>query len=97
MFRIAALAGVALMATAANAAEIKVSTADKSPAEIRAAVSDAAFKACKQAYANDVFAVYERDGCVRDTVVEALAKANGGVDTAAATKAHAARPVMASR
>ncbi len=94
MFRIAALLGVAFMATAANAAEIKVSIADKSPAEIRLAVTDAAYKACKQAYANDVFAVYERDGCVRDSVTEALAKAD-----ASRPVANAERPqrVLASR
>jgi hypothetical protein len=96
MFRFAAaLVGVAFVATAANAAEIKVSTADKSPAEIRAAVSDAAFKACRQAYAGDVFAIYERDGCVRDTVSEALAKANTG--SAFAANAKARTPVVAAR
>ena len=96
MFRIAVLAGAALMTTAANAAEIRVSTAGKSPAEIRAAVGDAALKVCKQAYANDVFAVYERDGCVRDTVADALAKADASLDGAANSKADAAHAVMAS-
>lgn len=87
MFRTAAaLVGVAFLATAANAAEIKVSTADKSPAQIRAAVSEAAFKACRQAYAGDAFAVYERDGCVRDTLADALAKADVGAATAANTQ-----------
>ena len=86
MFRFAAaLVGVAFFATAANAAEIKVSTADKSPAEVRAAVSDAAFKACRQAYSGDLFAIYERDGCVRDTVSDALAKANAPTPVAANT------------
>lgn len=96
MFRFAAaLVGVAFIATAVNAAEIKVSTTDKSPSEVRAAVSDAAFKACRAAYAGDVLAIYERDGCVRDSVTEALAKANAGVATAANTKAPVA--VVASR
>ncbi|MDR3507871.1 MAG: hypothetical protein P4L64_08250 [Caulobacteraceae bacterium] len=83
MFRTSAIAlGLAILAGSANAAEFKVLTADKSPAELRAAVSDAAFKACKAAYAGDVFAVYERDGCVKETVETALTKANLGSETA---------------
>ena len=96
MFRTAAaILSVAFLATAANAAEIKVSTLDKSPTQVRAAVGDAAFKACKQAYADDVFAVYERDSCVRDSVADALAKANAG-SAVAANAAHQSA-VLASR
>lgn len=95
MFRTAAaLLSVAFLATAANAAEVKVSTLDKSPTQVRAAVGDAAFKACKQAYAEDVFAIYERESCVRDSVADALAQTNSAV---AANAAHKGAPVLASR
>jgi gamma-glutamyl:cysteine ligase YbdK (ATP-grasp superfamily) len=77
-----------LVAGAANAAEIKVSAAGKSPAELRAAVSQAAFSACKTAYNGEVFAYYEREACVTDTVKTVMAKVQLGVDTA-----KAARPV----
>ena len=77
MFRMTSLVlGLALLATSVSAAEIKVSTQNKSVNEVRVAVSDAAFKACKQAYADDLFAVYERDTCVRDSVASALSKAD---------------------
>jgi hypothetical protein len=96
MFRTAAaLVGVAFFATAANAADIKVSTVDKSPAQLRAAVSDAAFKACREVYSGDVFAVYERDGCVRDTVSDAMAKVSAS--TANATNTVRVHAVLASR
>ena len=69
-----AVLGLAFLATAANAAEISVPTAGRSPTEVRVAITDAAFKACKLAYADDVLAVYKRDSCVRDSVEAALAK-----------------------
>ncbi len=96
MFRTAAaILSVAFLATAANAAEVKVSTLDKSPTQVRAAIGDAAFKACKQAYSDDVFAVYERDPCVRDSVADALARANAA--PAVATAAPRQASVLASR
>lgn len=77
MFRTAATALVLALgvASAANAAQYSVSTDGKSAAEIRAEVTLAANKACTAAYANDVLIAYEREGCVRDTVAAALAKA----------------------
>lgn len=75
MFRTASVVlGLAFLATATNAAEIKVSTLDKSPAQLRAAVSDAAFKACSRAYSGDVLAIYEREACARDAAEVALTK-----------------------
>jgi hypothetical protein len=62
-------------ASAANAAQYTVQTAGKSPAQVRADVTAAAYKACDQAYASDVLIAYERDACVRDSVQAALSKA----------------------
>jgi len=85
--------GAALLAGAANAAEFKVSTVGKSPTELRAAVSEAAFKACKSAYAGEIFADYERDGCVKSTVKASLARV--AADQLAAARAPAT--TLASR
>ena len=81
MFRTASVVlGLAFLATATNAAEIKVSTLDKSPAQLRAAVSDAAFKACKQAYSGDALAMYEREACARDAAEAALLKSTASTN-----------------
>lgn len=91
MFRTAAaVIGFAMLATAANAAEIKVATLDKSPAEVRAAITDAADKACKSAYSGDVFFIYERDACVRNVVTDTMAK----VDLANSTAMNAQRQTL---
>ena len=63
-----------LMAGAAHAADYKVEAVGKSRAELRLAVSDAAFKACRAVYKGEAFADYERDGCVKDTVKLTLRK-----------------------
>jgi hypothetical protein len=85
----AAVLALAVVATSANAAELTVQTQGKSPAEIRAAVTGAAFKACNLAYADDVFVAYKRQGCVRDTVEATLAKIPGVAQTAQNTTAAA--------
>jgi len=77
MNRILSLAlGVAMLSGAASAAEYRVDTTGKSPAEVRAAVQDVAFKACKVSYSGDYFADYKRDACVKDTVKETFNRAN---------------------
>lgn len=86
MFRTAAAAALVLTlgaASTASAAQYAVSTVGKSDAQIRADVTAAANKACSVAYANDVLIAYEREGCVRDTVAAALAKAPQGALAAA--------------
>jgi hypothetical protein len=91
MFRTAAaVIGFAFLATAANAAEIKVTTLDKSPAEVRAAITDAAVKACNAAYSGDNLFIYERDACVRNVVADTVAK----VELANATAMNAQRPAL---
>lgn len=62
-------------ASTASAAQYAVPTAGKSPAQVRADVVNAAYKACDAAYAGDVLIAYERDGCVRASVQSALSKA----------------------
>lgn len=93
MFRTAAtVLALAVLGVAANANaagySYTVSPVGKSPAEVKAAVTDAAYKACNEAYANDVFIAYKREACVRDSVQAALAKAPLAANTGA---------VMASR
>jgi hypothetical protein len=69
---IATVLGVAFLATSANAADFAVQTAGKSPAEVRAAVVEAARKACASAYGNDYLPVYISKSCVSDTVADAM-------------------------
>ncbi|MDR3513142.1 MAG: hypothetical protein P4L73_16020 [Caulobacteraceae bacterium] len=81
MFRTAAtvLAFAVLGAAAtANAAEVTVPAVGKSPTELRAAVTQAAYKACNQAYEDDVFIAYKREACVRESVDTALGGASQG-------------------
>ena len=66
--------GAAMIAGAANAAEVRINTAGLSASEVRTAIASASFKACKEAYKGDVFADYERDGCVDNTYRASLAK-----------------------
>lgn len=77
---VATVLAVALLgaaATTANAADYSytVSPAGKSPDQLKAAIVDAAYKVCNDAYANDVFIAYKRETCVRDSVQAALARA----------------------
>lgn len=69
-----AVLGLAFMASAANAADIVVSTAGKSPAEVRAAVEKAAHDVCALSRPNDVLSPYTPDTCVSDTIVYAMFK-----------------------
>jgi hypothetical protein len=75
MIRTIAIAlGLALVAASANAADITVQTAGKTPAQIRADISDAANKACARAYADDNLSVYKRSSCVYETYQAAMAQ-----------------------
>jgi hypothetical protein len=75
MRRIVAIAlAAAAMATWANAADITIQTADKSPAQIRAAITDAAHKVCARAYWDNSLSVYKRESCVEDTMAEAMSQ-----------------------
>jgi redox-regulated HSP33 family molecular chaperone len=81
----AAALALAFLATSANAADIVVQTAGKSPAEIRTAIAEAAHKACVRAYANDYLSVYKTDTCVADTIADAMGKVKT-VETAMNTR-----------
>jgi hypothetical protein len=75
MIRTIAIAlGAAFMAASANAADITVQTAGKSPAQIRADISDAAYKACARAYADDALSVYKRGSCAYETYQAAMSQ-----------------------
>lgn len=66
--------GAAMIAGAANAAEVRVNTAGLTAAQVRSAIASASFQACKEAYKGDIFADFERDGCVDNTYRASLAK-----------------------
>lgn len=86
MNRILPLAlGIAMIAGAANAMDIRVNTAGKSDAEVRLLVRDAAHKACKLEYNGDYFADYKRDGCERDTVRATFEQVRAAREAAART------------
>jgi hypothetical protein len=58
--------GAVLVAGAAQAGEYRISTAGKSPAQVRASIASAAAEACKSAYDGDPAGVYERPVCERE-------------------------------
>jgi len=69
-----ALLGLAALTASASAAEFKVDTRGKSPAQIEAAIVTAAEKACARAYEDDALAIYKRPGCITDATQAALAR-----------------------
>ena len=73
MLRIATLAAVAavLGAAPASAESIRVSTAGKTPAQVKAEVTDAAVKVCR-ATGDATLAYYVERSCVRHAVKTAL-------------------------
>lgn len=72
MIRITTLAlGLTLLAASANAAQISVPLAGKSPAQLGADIALAAHTAC---FLADNTPVYEHDTCVADTTAVAMAK-----------------------
>jgi hypothetical protein len=55
-----------LVAGATQAGEYRVSTAGKTPAQVRASIAGAAAEACKAAYDGDPAGYYERPVCERE-------------------------------
>jgi hypothetical protein len=88
----AALLGLALVAGSAQAQDYKVNVVDKSPAQIKAAITSAARKACRDAYEGDWFSPYVQQDCVRETVQKADAELSGAAvaQSAGAAKTDAA-------
>ena len=82
----AAILGLALIASSAQAHDYKINIADKSPAALQAAIADAAQKACREVYADDVLAVYQMADCEGDAINEANAQLNPADKTAATTE-----------
>jgi len=72
MIRITTLAlGLTLLAASANAAQISVPLAGKSPAQLGADIAAAAHTAC---FLADNTPVYEHDACEADTTAAAMEK-----------------------
>lgn len=76
MYRTTALIiGLTLLAGSASADQYTVTLYGKSPAQVRTEINDAAYKACKAAYYEEIYADYELDSCVADSVEAAQAQA----------------------
>ena len=72
-----AASAVALFAAApAGAAEIRVKTAGKAPAELRAEIVKAASNVCWQSVRGESLATYFYPSCVRASVNDAVSKLN---------------------
>ncbi|CAN7461659.1 hypothetical protein [Caulobacter sp. BE254] len=72
-----AASAVALFAAApAGAAEIRVKTAGKAPAELRAEIVKAASNVCWQSVRGESLATYLYPSCVRASVNDAVSKLN---------------------
>jgi hypothetical protein len=72
-----AASAIALFAAApAGAAEIRVKTAGKAPAELRAEIVKAASNVCWQSVRGESLATYLYPSCVRASVNDAVSKLN---------------------
>jgi hypothetical protein len=72
-----AASAVALFAAApAGAAEIRIKTAGKAPAELRAEIVKAASNVCWQSVRGESLATYLYPSCVRASVNDAVSKLN---------------------
>jgi hypothetical protein len=72
MIRLVSLvAGFAVLATAAQAQDYTVSIKDKSPREVRAAIGEAASKACRDIYMSDFDPLFDYTDCVSEAVHDA--------------------------
>jgi hypothetical protein len=72
-----AVSAVALFAAApAGAAEIRIKTAGKAPAQLRAEIVKAASTVCWENMRGDAMAPYLYNSCVRSSVNDAVAKLN---------------------
>jgi len=69
-------AAVLFAAAPAGAAEVRVHTAGKAPAELRADIVKAASTVCRQEVRGEALAVYLYNACVRGSVNDAVAKLN---------------------
>jgi len=75
MIRLTSLVlGLAVLAGSAQAADYKVSLANKSPAEVKAAIYVAAAKACRDAYSDDFDPLFDVKDCISDTVAATRAQ-----------------------
>lgn len=93
-----AASAVALFAAApAGAAEVRIKTAGKAPAELRAEIVKAASTVCWQDVRGESLAMYLYPACVRSSVNDAVAKL-GDADLIAYNAANPAKPLeMAAR
>ena len=80
---LAASAALLFTAASANAGEVRVKTAGKSAAALRADIVKAASQACGDEFGGDALAGYAYTGCVRDAVHRAGAVTRGAQDAAA--------------
>jgi len=72
-----AASAVALFAAApAGAAEVRIKTAGKAPAELRAEIVKAASTVCWQTVRGETLATYMYPSCVRSSVNDAISKLN---------------------
>lgn len=87
-----AASAVALFAAApAGAAEVRIKTAGKTQAELRAEVTKAASTVCWAEVRGTALASYVYPSCVKASVDKAVAQLNGQEDVAAAPAAVRAR------
>jgi hypothetical protein len=66
-----------LLAAPAHADAIKISTANKTPEQVRIEIREAAYKVCRAERDYTVFAFQLRSSCVREAAREALDQYNG--------------------
>lgn len=79
-----AASAIALFAAApAGAAEVRIKTAGKAPAELRAEIIKAASTVCWAEVRGTALASYVYPSCVRASVQKATAQLNGSEDVAA--------------
>jgi hypothetical protein len=80
-----AASAIALFAAApAGAAEVRIKTAGKAPAELRAEIVKAASTVCWAEVRGTALASYVYPSCVKASVDKAVAQLNGAEETAAA-------------
>ncbi|MBO9556988.1 MAG: hypothetical protein J7515_00185 [Caulobacter sp.] len=75
-FALAASAVALFAATSAGAAEVRIQTAGKAPAELRAEIVKAASTVCWQDVRGESLATYLYPSCVRASVNAAVSKLN---------------------
>jgi len=84
MVRIASLiAGLALVAGAAQAQDYQVPLSGKSPAVVQAEINVAAAKACNDVYTSNLDPVFDYHACVKETVAATRAELPAGYSASA--------------